>query len=62
LDPNEFVIGYLDRFTGIKEIEFKDFRTKDGIAAVTFIPFHRVVYFKRKGEIVWDKQKRLDLL
>jgi uncharacterized protein (UPF0248 family) len=25
-----------------------------------FIPFHRIWYFKRNGDIVWDREKRID--
>ena len=25
-------------------------------------PFHRIVYFKCKGTLVWDKRKRIDIL
>jgi uncharacterized protein (UPF0248 family) len=29
---------------------------------VTNVPFHRVWRFKRNGEVVWDREKRIDLI
>lgn len=40
----------------MKEVAFHDFRKED------FVPFHRVWYFKQKGEIVWDREKRFTSL
>jgi len=62
LDAGSFVVGYVDRFVGIKEIAFSEFRTKEGIDSAKFIPFHRVAYFKQNGIIVWDKEKRMEQL
>jgi uncharacterized protein (UPF0248 family) len=51
--PEEFLIGYEDRFVGIKEINLKEFDVGD-------IPVHRIRYFKRNEDIVWDRRTKLD--
>ena len=51
-DKNEFCVGYEDRFLGIMEISFNDFEKSE-------IPLHRVKYFKKKGEIVWDRTNKI---
>ncbi|KNC50602.1 impact protein [Thecamonas trahens ATCC 50062] len=61
LDSNSFTIGYVDRFTGVQEVPFDEFQTED-VYAYEGIPLHRIVYFKRDGELVWDRETRLDLL
>jgi uncharacterized protein (UPF0248 family) len=71
-DKGAFIIGYEDRFKGLqeiginawkREIEDKEFVSMfetlsmgDADLSVQ-IPFHRVVYFKRKSDdtILWDK-------
>lgn len=55
-DKSEFSVGYEDRFLGILEVPFLDF------SAVKDIPTHRIKYFKRNGEIVWDRVKKLNLM
>jgi len=64
-NTSEIVIGYMDRFKGLKEIEFEEFRKTDAIAhGGIFIPFHRVKYFKlikknkKEGEkdvVLWER-------
>ena len=58
-DPNlqeaDFRIGYEDRFLGIVEIEFEEFMSKSAE-----IKEHRIKYFKKKGEIVWDRNLKID--
>jgi uncharacterized protein (UPF0248 family) len=61
VDKSQVIIGYLDRFKGILEIKLNDFKNvhddyRDGI------PLHRIRYFKINDEIVWDREKRIDLL
>jgi uncharacterized protein (UPF0248 family) len=61
IDKKEVIIGYLDRFKGIMEINFNDFKGvhedyKEGI------PLHRIRYYKINNKIVWDREKRVDLL
>ena len=60
-----FIVGYLDRFIGIQEqpitaFSWEDLSTVDN--TVLAIPKHRIQYFKYKTQIVWDKNKRLDLM
>jgi uncharacterized protein (UPF0248 family) len=38
---------------GIKEINLKEFDVGD-------IPVHRIRYFKRNEDIVWDRRTKLD--
>ncbi|XP_066949743.1 leukocyte receptor cluster member 9-like [Macrobrachium rosenbergii] len=58
-----FVVGYLDRFTGVVEKPFTAF-TWEHLAAVDIdqfsIPQHRIQYFKYRGVKVWDKNERVD--
>ncbi|GHG97040.1 DUF504 domain-containing protein [Comamonas sp. JC664] len=55
-DPREFVIGYDTHDEVMAEMPFNDF-VPDGE-----IPWHRVWYFKRRQQVVWDRRERLDLL
>lgn len=57
-DTSEFVIGYLDRFVGMREMAFDKF--KHDSTSENFIPFHRVYYFKRGSETMWDRNQRID--
>jgi uncharacterized protein (UPF0248 family) len=57
----DFLVGYEDRFLGVKEIELG--RWKSEQTDLEFIPMHRIVWLRRKGEdgeIVWDREKRVD--
>ena len=49
LNPAEFTVGYEDRFLGVLEKRFNKIEW-DVLAQ------HRVLYFKYKGVIVWDKR------
>jgi uncharacterized protein (UPF0248 family) len=61
-DSSDYVVGYVDRFVGEKEMPID--RWKSEQTHEEFIPMHRVLYFKRKsdGERVWDREKRIDLI
>lgn len=61
-DSSDYVVGYIDRFIGEKEIPIN--RWKSEQTHEEFIPMHRVLYFKRKsdGQRVWDREKRIDLI
>jgi uncharacterized protein (UPF0248 family) len=56
----DFVIGYLERFEGIKEMPLglwlKESTEED------FIPQHRIKYFKKipSEEVVWSRDDRID--
>jgi len=51
----DFIVGYMDRFLGILELSATEFNSTD-------IPRHRIKYFKKNGQIVWDRRTRLDLM
>jgi poly(A) polymerase len=54
LDAHEFVIGYDARGEQLEEVSFSAF-VPDGE-----IPWHRVWYFRRGPERVWDRRERID--
>lgn len=56
----DFVVGYLDRFEGIQEIPLSVFDKDRDVSSETFIPFHRIQYFKQKGELVWSRTEKID--
>lgn len=59
----DFVVGYEDRFLGVKEIELV--RWKSEQTDLEFIPMHRIVWIRRKdvdGDKVWDRNKKVDRL
>lgn len=58
LDKSQFVIGYLDRFEGIIEIPLTTFIDEIRVDC----PYHRIRFYKRNGEVVWDRKKKLNLL
>lgn len=58
-NPDEFIIGYTDRFEGLQEIEYTMWESRN-VTEETFIPWHRVQYFKQNNEIVWDRRNKVD--
>ena len=60
LDSSNYVVGYEDRFVGVREIPLDRWKTEQ--TDEEFIPQHRITWFKRKsdGVIVWDKGSRTD--
>lgn len=63
IKKENIVVGYLDRFVGLKECEFNTFDWGDIVLAdlgALAIPEHRICYFKYKDEIIWNKNTRLD--
>ena len=62
MDSNDFVIGYEDRFAGIKEKGLGEWRSEQ--TDEEFIPQHRIAYFKRRsdGVVLWDRAARVDLI
>ncbi|CAF3602493.1 unnamed protein product [Rotaria sp. Silwood1] len=60
IDRSQVVIGYEDRFTGIHEILFNEFKRVH--EHEYGIPLHRIRHFKINGNLVWDRSKRLDLI
>ncbi|KAK0665918.1 hypothetical protein QBC41DRAFT_399459 [Cercophora samala] len=60
MESGDFVVGYEDRFLGAQEKELDEWRTEQ--TDEEFIPQHRILYFKRKGDgkVVWDRKRRVD--
>lgn len=59
LDSGDYVVGYEDRFTGIKELSFDKWKSDQ--TDREFIPQHRIMYFRKKdGSLVWDRETRKD--
>jgi uncharacterized protein (UPF0248 family) len=56
LNKEEFEVGYEDRYLGTLEIPFKEFSQK------TDIPAHRIRFFKKNGNIVWDRTSKFCVL
>jgi poly(A) polymerase Pap1/2'-5' RNA ligase/uncharacterized protein (UPF0248 family)/endonuclease/exonuclease/phosphatase family metal-dependent hydrolase len=62
-DENNYIIGYEDRFSGIMEIDLVNWKTEQ--TDLEFIPTHRIVWIRQKGdegEKVWDRRTRYDAL
>lgn len=62
LDPNDYIVGYEDRFSGAKEMSLEKWKTEQ--TDEEFIPQHRILYFKRRsyGTVVWERRRRIDLM
>ncbi len=60
LDSGDYIIGYEDRFVGPMERALDTWKTEQ--TDEEFIPQHRILYFKRKGDgrIVWERSTRKD--
>lgn len=66
LDASEYIVGYEDRFLGTREMPLG--RWKSEATDEEFIPQHRILYFKKRGDgdgngegvIVWDRARRVD--
>lgn len=57
------MVGYLERFDGIKETPASNWITD--VTEEDWIPQHRIKYFKRmdefgNSEVVWDRDQRID--
>jgi len=60
IDRGQVLIGYEDRFTGVHEIAFNEFKkVHDHEYGV---PMHRIRHYKISGRIVWDRTNKIDLL
>ncbi|KAI0144291.1 DUF455 domain-containing protein [Xylariaceae sp. FL1272] len=60
MDSNDYIVGYEDRFLGVKERALDAWKSEQ--TDQEFIPQHRILYFKRvsDGEVVWDRKERID--
>jgi uncharacterized protein (UPF0248 family) len=56
----DFVIGYAERFEGIKEISFGLWLRES--SEENFVPQHRIRYFKKRQneKVVWSRDDRVD--
>ncbi len=54
-DEHAFVVGVEERFEGLVELPLSELEGSE-------VHWHRVWYFKRGEEVVWDRQARLDRL
>lgn len=59
LNPSDFLVVYLDRFTGLEALPLTEFTSMDAESA---IPQHRIQQFcyKSVNHVIWEKQGRLD--
>lgn len=56
-DYQSFVIGYMDRFTGMQETTIGEMEEQ------ALIPTHRIYYLKATdNSVVWDRAQRIDLI
>lgn len=64
MDAEEYVVGYLDRFEGVLEMPLTafDWKFRDADPDAVSIPQHRIRYIARHGELVWDREQRVDLV
>nr|XP_005157957.1 leukocyte receptor cluster member 9 isoform X1 [Danio rerio] len=65
VDPDDFIVGHLDRFLGVLERPFSDFSWDTQVCDCDFseelaLPRHRIQYFSYKGQRVWDRDSRTD--
>ncbi|OJD31298.1 uncharacterized protein BKCO1_500002 [Diplodia corticola] len=62
LHSADYVVGYVDRFLGTREIPLDRWKVEQ--TDEEFIPQHRILYFRRRsdGARVWDREARFDAL
>ena len=65
IDLAQYIIGYLERFEGIKELPASSWTRES--TEEDFVPMHRIRYIKHIKadgcqEIVWDRDNRIDLI
>jgi len=56
-DVRRFVVGYEERFAGVREAPLADF-----LAGDNEIPWHRIFFIKAGELVVWDRRARIDLV
>ena len=65
LDEDDFIVGYHDRHADVMEMPVKSWTGGGDFTEEEWIPQHRILYYRRKGENgekVWDRKERIDLL
>jgi uncharacterized protein (UPF0248 family) len=62
MDSSDYIIGYDDRFLGVRETGLDRWKTEQ--TDEEFIPQHRILYFKRKSDelVVWERETRKDAI
>ena len=62
MDSSDYIIGYDDRFLGVRETGLDKWKTEQ--TDEEFIPQHRILYFRRKsdGVVVWERETRKDVI
>ncbi|MCJ1432184.1 hypothetical protein MMC27_001540 [Xylographa pallens] len=62
-DAEDYLIGYMDRHSGMKEMPVTWWKGDDNTEE-DFIPQSRIKYYKRKsdGIVFWDRDRKLDLM
>ncbi|XP_048881669.1 leukocyte receptor cluster member 9 [Brienomyrus brachyistius] len=65
LNPEQFGVGYLDRFLGVLERPFSEFSWDRDVCNCDYseelaIPQHRIKYFTYNGKKIWDRESRMD--
>lgn len=53
---SDYVLGYEERFAGIREVPLIDFLDESEI------PWHRIRYVRFQQQLVWDREQRIDLI
>jgi uncharacterized protein (UPF0248 family) len=61
-DRADYAVGYEDRFVGVMEMPLTNWKRE--VEDEAFVPFHRVVHFRRvsDGMLVWDRRNRVDMV
>ena len=60
----DFIVGYQDRHADVMELPVAEWKGGGDTTDEEFIPQHRILYFRRKGneKRIWDRKERVDLL
>lgn len=67
VDSSQFIVGYVDRFLGVLERPFCEFNWESNPCDCDYstelaLPRHRIQYFAYRGQRVWDRHSRTDLV
>lgn len=67
IDSADFVVGHIDRFLGVLERPFDEFSWDTSVTDCDYseelaLPRHRIQYFSYRGQRVWDRENRTDLI
>ena len=65
LEECDFIVGYHDRHADVMEMDVSAWKGGGDVTDEEWIPQHRILYFRKKGEDglrIWDRAARLDRL